>query len=79
MHFLQPQKQNRQSAPRPERSDRSSFGPPPRRQPYSKVRVQPKQRSQSDRFRPYPSQDSNKYPRGKGDKSRLSRKGGHPQ
>ena len=79
MHFLQPQKQNRQSAPRPERSDRSSFGPPPRRQPYSKVRVQPKQRSQSDRFRPYPSQDSDKYPRGKGGKSRLSRKGGHPQ
>ena len=83
LHFMHPpQPQQRQSRPSGGHSSKPSFGHF-HRQPYSKVNVRPKQKSQSSRFRPYPSQDSQRGPsKGKGDKSsfhRSSRKGGHPQ
>ena len=81
LHFMQPpqppQRQSRPSGGRTSRFDRPSFNS---NRQSSRVNVRTKQKTQSYRFRPYPPQDSQRHSsRGKGDKHRSSRKGGHPQ
>ena len=81
LHFLQPPQRQYRTTNRFGKSDRPSFGSPSNRQSYSKVNVRTKQKTQSNRYRPYPPQDSNRSSaKGKGNSQhRSSRRGGHSQ